>query len=212
MKTTLKVPIKVSSKPKFDPKRRQSWSQLSCFSNPDYPKYSNPEKWYQSYILGKWEDPTPQLLFGGITDKRIQNDPDFLPELERFPEAQHELDIIYSGIELYGLADGYDSANLRLKDDKTGVSPWTQGRADKTGQLTMYCLILYLRDGIKPEKVKCQIDWLPTVQNADLSIDFVKPIKIHTFYTKRTMVDLLKFITYIKKTVKAMEKYANNHK
>lgn len=203
-------------KPTLNLFRPASWSQFSCFENPDYPEYSDPERWYRQYVLNQKDPPTPQLIFGSMIDKKIQEDPTFLPELERFPKAQYEMKATLitptDKIKLIGFADGWDHNQYRLKDDKTGVSPWTQARADKTGQFTWYLLELFLMHSIKPEQVQCQIDWIPTQQNADLSISLVKPVKIQTFYTKRTMTDILKMAKWIENVRAKMIEYAKNHK
>lgn len=207
-----------ATKPGFNFFRDLSWSQCSCFENPDYPEYSDPERWYRQYVLNQKDPPTPQLEFGSMIDKKIQNDPTFLPELERFPKAQYEMKatlLTNSGkIRLIGFADGWDHNPLkyRLKDDKTGAAPWNQARADKTGQITWYLLELRLMHGIKPEQVQCQIDWIPTQQNADLSISLVKPTVIQTFYTKRTTTDILKMASWIETVRNKMIEYAKNHR
>ncbi len=193
---------------KFLERRPLSWSAYDCFTSKDW---GNPEKWYRRYILGEKEPPSPQLLFGSKVDKQIQNDPTFLPELERFPNMQFRMEVVYKKINLIGYADGWDEKK-RLKDDKTGETPWTKKRADETGQLTYYLAMIYLMYGIRPEEVELQIDWLPTIQNADLSISFVKDFKVQTFKTKRTMVDVLKMLANIEKTCLEMQKYVRNHK
>jgi len=207
-KTFLSNPIR----PGFDFTKRMSWSAFSCFNNPDYPEFSNREKWYERYVLKIQEPPTPQLVFGSMIDKKIQADRSFLPQLERFPVMQFEMKPYLNTIPLIGYADGFDRDKLRLKDDKTGVTPWTQERANKTGQLTMYLLMLHLEYGIHPEKVQCQIDWIPTMKKSDGSIALVDPPRVETFYTKRTMLDLMKFMNYIEETYKQMQEYVKNHK
>lgn len=203
----------MKTKPQFNYDRALSWSGLSCFDNPDYPEYSDPEKWYQRYMLGIQDKPSKEMLFGGMIDKKIQNDPTFLPELERYPEMQLIMKPMYKDIPLVGYADQWDPKpkNLRLADDKTGKTPWTQARADKTGQLTMYATMLYLMNKTKPEDIEFAIRWMPTTQHADLSIGFAKPFKLQTFKTKRTMADILKFMAYIERTQKAMIKYTEDH-
>lgn len=193
----------------FNKTRPLSWSSFNCFSDK---QWGDKEEWYRRYVLGIKPPPTRQLLFGSMIDKKIQDDPTFLPELERFPKMQYEMKPVYNKIPLIGFADGWDPKKLRLKDDKTGVTPWTQKRADETGQITMYLFMLYLMHGIKPEQVECRIDWLPTVQNADLSIMFAKPFKIQSFYTKRSLTDILKFAKQIETVWSDMEQYAKKHK
>lgn len=194
-------------KPQMDMLRPLSWSSLSCFDNPDKPEYSSPEKWYRRYVLGEKEPQSKELAFGSMIDQKIQNDMKFLPELERFPHMQFKMQAAYKGIPMVGFADHWHAKDLRLKDDKTGRTPWDKKRADKTGQLTMYATLIYLMLGIAPEKVKFQIDWLPTTQNADLSIMLAKPFAIQRFHTKRKLTDTLKFLSYVEKTHKAMLEY-----
>lgn len=201
---------KINNKPEMDLTRALSWSGYSCFADP---QWGNPEKWYERYVLGIKEKPTRQLLFGSKIDKQIQNDPEFLPELERYPVQQYKLEAVYKGIPLLGFADQWDpySDVKRLADDKTGVNPWTQKKANETGQLTMYSAMLWLTEGIKPEDIEFAIRWLPTVQNADLSIMFAKPFAIQTFKTKRRLADVVKFLDELEKTWIAMQKYCEDH-
>lgn len=199
-----------NEKPTFDFERALSWSGLSCF---DDEQWGDPEKWYQRYILGIQEKPTPELLFGSKIDKLIQNDPTFLPDLERFAIQQHKLKPFYNDIPLVGIFDQWDpySDRKRLADDKTGKNPWTQAKANETGQLTMYATLLYLEEGIKPEEIDFSIRWMPTELRADMTIGFVKDMKVQTFNTKRTLVDVYKFLVRIEKTYKAMQEYVENH-
>lgn len=190
-------------KPPFPYKRPLSYSQLSSF-------IWSKERWYQSYVLGEKQPSSPELEFGSYVDKQIQKDPLYLPELKRCPHMQYKLETTFNGIQLLGFPDQLDLENPELRDTKTGRHPWTKKRADETGQLTMYLLIIYLTLKIKPEEFKCYIDWLPTCQK-DGGICFVEPMKIKTFKTKRTTADILKFMQYIIDTRKEMEEYYNNH-
>lgn len=191
--------------------RPLSWSSLSCFDDKDW---GNPEKWYERYVLGIQEKPSRELLFGSKIDKLLQDDPEFLPEIERYPLMQYKLEADYKDIKLLGYPDGWDPYNdrKRMVDYKTGKNPWTQKKADETGQLTMYATMLYLAEGIKPEEIDFEIVWMPTTQHADLSIGFVKDFKVQIFKTKRSMTDVLKFMARIEKTYKAMIKYSEDHK
>lgn len=198
------------NKKTFNRERPLSWSAISCF---DDETWGDKEKWYERYVLGLKEKPSRELLFGSKIDKLLQSDPTFLPELERFPYQQYKLEANYKGIPLIGFADDWDpySDIKRLSDSKTGKNPWTQKKANETGQLTMYATMLYLNEGIKPEQIEFYIKWMQTVQHADLSIDFVKDMKVKTFKTKRKMSDVLKFMNRIEKVHEDMQKYAENH-
>lgn len=178
-----------------------SWSAISSF---EY----DPEQWYQSYILNIRQE-SRELSFGSYVDKKLQEDPAFLPQVERYPVMQHEMRIVFDGVPLVGFADGWDPLKLRLKDDKTGKKAWTQKRADETGQLTMYALMLYLIDKVKPADLELFISWLPTEEKGDFYIGFRDtPVVPKVFKTKRTMLQLLQFGQRIKTTLAAMQSYA----
>lgn len=224
----------------YNEDRPMSWSGISSFE-------WRPSGWYAKYVVhgkctrfdeakGKVDfcfvvmayDPecpvikkTPELEFGSYIDKKIQDDPTFLPDLVRFPVLQHEMRAVWNGIPLLGFADTYrppdkyrelgmksklDSPAIR--DYKTGRKPWDQKRADETGQLTMYLFMLYLADRkIDIDSAELYIDWLPThIQEGKIA--FIEPVKIHTFKTKRSMVEVLKFGKRIEETWAAMEAYA----
>lgn len=196
---------------KRDKNKAMSWSQLSTFDNPDYPKYSDPEKWYKRYIL-KEEEPTKAVFeFGSKIDTLIQTDSTFLPELPRYPKMQYKLEGVYKKIKLVGYADGIDFENNILVDYKTGKQAWDKKRTDQTTQLTMYVTLLYISKKINPKKIQCKIYWLETYEKGDFTIDFVKDMQVKTFETKRTMADVLKCLGWIERTVKAMDKYVANH-
>lgn len=181
------------------------WSQISSWQY-------NPEQWYQRYYLGLPEELSREVIFGSMVDERIQVDPTFIPSLERYPIQQHQMSVMYNGIRLNGTADHFDRKGRRLKDDKTGKKLWDKKRADETGQLTMYLLLLYISEKIKPEEMRCFIDWLPTIEDGDFSIKFRdSPPKPITIETKRTMTDILNFAAYINSVRKEMEAYAKSH-
>lgn len=198
--------------------RPLSWSAISSF---DW----NPKRWHDKYVLKIEEPKSAELVFGSMVDKRIQEDPTFLPDLVRYPVMQHEMRAEFDGIPLIGFADTYRQCVLcnsteafidhdrdackgfSLRDYKTGRKAWDQKRADETGQLTMYTFMLYLMDKIKPEEVELYIDWLPT-HIEEGQIQFIEEGDIRTFKTSRSMHDVLKFGQRIKTVWKAMEEYA----
>jgi hypothetical protein len=185
------------------PARPMSWSSMSSF------EYS-PEQWYDNYVLGKKQS-SREMTFGSMIDKKFQNDPTFLPEVERFPILQHGMKVLFADIPLIGFSDGYDPGK-RLMDLKTGKKPWDKVRADATGQLSMYSLMLYIQDKVKPEDLELSIVWLPTKEYGDFTIDFRDdPVVPQYFYTTRSMVDILTFGKRIKDTYKLMQEYVENH-
>jgi len=183
--------------------RPLSWSALSSF---EYDK----EQWYRNYILGE-RDQSKEMDFGSYVDKRIQNDPDFIPKLPRYPEMQYKMRAVFNRIPLVGIPDGLCLTNKLLADYKTGKKAWDKKRADETGQLTFYLFLLYIIKKEKPEDYKLLIHWLPTCELGDFSIALKDENDVRTFETKRSMKHLLEFGARINKTVLEMQDYVRNH-
>lgn len=194
----------MKTKPTFSRSRPLSWSALSSFE-------WDPEQWYRKYVLG---EPTPlseELKFGSYIDKKLQDDPSFLPMIPRYPIAQHEMKVKLGSIPLIGFADAFHPMDLKIRDFKTGKKAWDQKRADETGQLTMYLLMLFIMNGIKPEKMRCFIDWIPTKENGDFTISLIEPCRPLSFETKRTTKQVLAFGVYIKETYQKMIEYCEDY-
>lgn len=210
----------------FDPERAFSWSAMSKF------KWSK-EQWYQKYVMKIEAEKTPELIFGSWVDEKIQKSKKFLPHVIRYPLLQHRMETTFNGIPLVGLPDAYrppvevvigknkkktnfkfDVLRPAIRDYKTGRNPWTQVRADETGQLTFYALLLWLTEGIRADDVEFYIDWLPT-RYQDGKIVFIekdhRKLKPKTFKTRRTMRQVLKFGQTIMDTYEEMLTYAKNH-
>lgn len=192
-------------KPTFDRKRPLSWSAISSFSY-------DAEQWYRKYVLNQEDPPSKEMIFGSYVDKKLQEDPTYLPHVERYPIMQHAMKAMLGNIPLIGYADGFDRPQLRLKDDKTGKKAWDQKRADETGQLTLYALFLWLTEKIKPESMRFFINWMPTKEGGDFQISFRdEPMIPVLIETRRTMNDILNFGMRINDTYKQMDEYCKNH-
>lgn len=184
-------------------KRSVSWSSISSF---DW----DPEQWFESYILGK-KTTSREMEFGSLIDKRFQDDPTFVPELPRYGMLQHKMEAKLSKFKIVGVPDDLCLNTFKLFDLKTGKKPWDQKRADETGQLKMYLLLVWLIYKIPPEKFTCGIHWLPTEERGDFSIQLIEPVVPQTYYVKITMRDILDFGVRIEKTVLKMKAYAERH-
>lgn len=166
-----------------------SWSQLSSW---EY----NHDVWYSKYILNKKEEDNKEMALGRALATALEHGKCDIPELvKKLPyKKEHPFKVNFNGIVLIGFADDFDDKSFKvLNEVKTGKKPWTADRVRKHGQIDMYLLINYITNKVKPEDVKCTLHWLPTSENGDFSLDFVRPIVVHSFPTKRTMRDILAF-------------------
>lgn len=216
----------------FDKERPLSWSALSSF---EYDR----EQWWEKYCLHAKctrepqspDDPpafcvisnkldrqcpvirtTPEMRFGKAFADSVEAGNPLVPVIVQ-SSVEHPFKAKFGKIELVGYGDSFCSFTRRLLEEyKTGRKEWTQKRADEHGQFDMYLLILWLSEKINPAEVKCRLHWIPTVQNADLSIAFKQPIVPIIFNTKRTMTHILKFGARINRVYKEMEEYAKKHR
>jgi len=198
--------VKIDIK-EFLKKRPLSWSAYSSF-------HYNPEQWFQNYVIGNKEPPSPEMIFGSKVGKRLETDPTFLPMIPRHKKMEHPFNVVFSGIPLVGYADSFCTVTDRkLGEFKTGKKAWDQKRVDEHGQLTMYCLMHYITTKVPPEEVEITLAWMPTMENGSFEICFVEPIEqnIKLFKTKRTTKQVLEFGVSIKNTVLLMQQYCDNH-
>lgn len=188
--------------------RPLSWSSVASF---EYDK----EKWFEERILGNKKS-SPELEFGSLIDKKIQDDPSFLPHLPRYEKMQYRIKVNMGGLELVGVLDGLNLDKCKeICDYKSGRVKWTQQRAQETGQLKFYLLLLYIAKKIDPNDFTCYIHWIETkkTETGDfkVNIDFVKEGTFQTFKVRHTMREILSFAVYLKNVYKEMEDYLKNH-
>ena len=180
-------------------KRPLSWSSINSF------RY-DPDEWYLKYIEGKRGRDTGPLVFGKNVGERLASEQDFLPEVPRLKEYEHELSVKIGNIQCIGFLDNFDLESKSFAEFKTGKK-WTQDKANKHGQIDMYASMIYLKYGIKPEDLNISLIWLPTEAKQDFSTDFVKDMKPVIFPVKKTMRDILFFMAEIQVIHKEMQEY-----
>jgi len=178
--------------------RALSHSQLSSW---EY----NKDEWYDSYILGIKSPPTPEMLAGNRIGDSIGTDKSEVPDLVPPGVKEYELHVEYEGIPLIGYCDHFCPSMLVLHENKTSPnkSRWTQRKADEHHQLTMYALMLNLRDGIEPEDIEMWLNFIPV----ELVGVTYKPTTWRAFETRRTKQHLEAYKLYIMRTVEAMDEY-----
>lgn len=186
-------------------RRPYSWSQHQSFR--DYDK----EEWYSKYILG---NPTPtnkRMLFGSAVGNRIETDPTYIPQLPR-GIMEYGIEVMMDDIALVGYMDAYDPETKTINEYKTS-SPtgWDQKKVDEHGQLTLYCLLLLLKENINPEDVTIRLHHMHTVEDGAFNISFKSPFTLVSYETKRTTKDVLMMGAEIIKLRKEMEEYVKNH-
>lgn len=180
-------------------KRPLSWSSISSF------RYDK-ETWYAKYIEGKQQRSTGPIVFGKNVGERLATEKDFLPEVPRLKEYEHELNVTIGKIPCIGFLDNFDLDAKSFSEFKTGKK-WTQDKANKHGQIDMYAAMIYLKYNIKPEDLKISLIWLPTEEQQDFRTDFIKGMKPVIFEIRKTMRDILSFMAEVQVIHKEMLDY-----
>lgn len=195
---------------RFCERRPMSWSAVSSFE-------WDPEQWYQSYIMGKKMQMTPELSFGSKFASSCENRKP-LAKVTMLSKMEQPFKCKFGKLWLTGFADTFDHVGKKkFGEYKTGVKAWDQKRADEHGQITMYALMNYLISRIRPEDCRFFLEWIPTQKKVNSSnfgaytIEFVKGKKVLHFDTKRTMKQMLEFGDRLNKTALAMQEYVRNH-
>lgn len=149
------------------------------------------------------------MLFGKLIGKRWETDETFLPEAPRHSVMEYPFKVTYKDIPLVGYADSFCGQTYRkLSELKTGKKVWDSARVEDHGQLTMYCWLNKLINGVSPEEVDITLIWLPTENKGDFSIGFVEPMKPQLFKTNRTSKQVEEFADFVEKIYAEMQAYA----
>lgn len=190
--------------------RDYSWSQHSAF-------LWSPTQWFNRYVLEIEEPPTPELEFGKKFAEAAENGKPLAP-ITMHSRMEQDFKVPFNGIKLIGFADTFcDKSLKKIGEYKTGMKEWTQKRVDEHGQLTFYCLMNLIGNGVKPEEVELFLEWVPTVRiwkpkehdaDFDYRMDFrdTPPVPLH-FKTKRTTADTLAFGGQLIRVRKEMEQF-----
>lgn len=182
-------------------KRPLSYSQLSSFE-------WDAEEWYNNYILGKREPASPAMLFGTTVGDSIGTPDTLVPSLIPPGVKEYEMSAVIDGVPIVGYADHFCTDTLFLSENKTSDNPkrWNQKKVDDHGQLTMYALMLFLRDKIKPEDIQMQLNFIPVLYSG-VSYRMPEPPTYQAFKTKRTTLDIVKYGQYIRDMIIEMERF-----
>jgi len=185
----------------FNKSRALSWSSISSF------QFSKKD-WYNRYILNIQDPPSKEMLLGKRIGSKLEKDPTYLPEIPRHSVMEYPFKVEYQGIPLVGYADSFcDKTYRKLLEFKTGKKAWDAERVASHDQLTMYCWLNFLINGVPPEEVDITLVWLPTEERGDFDVHLIEPVKPQFFKTKRTTDQILKFADFVEQIYQEMQVY-----
>lgn len=203
------------------PRQYLSQSQINLLE-------SNEQKYIEQYIYGEKQRLSRNIVEGSklahsLEDDELTGNPLLdlmaikLPKLDLADkviedENGHEVwyEVEQRFVKVPVLMDGKEPIPLLAKPDtasfdysaireyKSSVRKWTQKNVDESSQITFYCTAIWL----KTKKIPKDIDLDVVEMEYDEQGRVVPTGKILSFKTKRTMVDIIKCITKIKKSWK----------
>jgi len=188
-------------------KRDTSWSQLNSWT------YSK-DQWFNSYILGNRFNANAGMKFGNTVGDTLGlgRKKSLVPKLEKYlkGEKEHSLRVKMNDHTLVGFCDHYCPVKKILNENKTSqnVNRWNQVEVDKHGQLTMYALLIMLRDGTAPDDLDIFLNFIPVANREFGGMHIPDPNEFYRFQTTRTVAQCLQFGGWIEQELKKMEEYA----
>jgi len=146
------------------------------------------------------------MLAGNRIGDSIGTDKSEVPDLVPPGVKEYEIRSTFEDIELVGYADHFCPSMLVLHENKTSPNKkrWTQRKVDDHHQLTMYALMLNLRDGIEPEDIEMWLNFIPVEL---VGVTYKPTPNWRAFETRRTKQHLEAYKQYIIRTVEAMDEY-----
>lgn len=185
--------------------RDVSWSQMNSW------KYSK-QQWFNSYILGNRFEANAGMKFGNVVGDTLGTDKSMVPKLNEHLHGQKEFKLRVKMNDHYmiGFCDHYCPDKKILNENKTSQNPnrWNQVEVDKNGQLTMYALLIMLRDGTPPDDLEIWLNFIPVANREFGGMHIPDPDEFYRYNTKRTVAQCLKFGGWIEQELKKMEQYA----
>lgn len=207
----------------FRPRPYISFSQMTTFEMSE-------KKFIEQYIKGYKQRISRNMAYGssfaqGLEDDELTGDPMLdimmtkMPQLginDKVIQCVGGIDVLYERrgksetmqvpfilqgkekIPLLAIPDTASPDYKQFKEYKTSVAKWTQKRADDSGQITFYVTAIYLAFGFIPEDIE-----LVNVIVDYQSDGSLQPTgEMLKFKTTRSMVDVIKMISRIKKAWK----------
>lgn len=183
-------------------KRPLSWSQLASW------EYDHHE-WYQTYIKNKPKGKSTAMTTGNIIGDSIGTPKSLVPALQPPGVKEYALKANLGDIHMVGFADHFCPDTLELNENKTSTNrnKWNQRSVNNHGQLTMYALMLALRNDINPEQVVMYLNYIPVIEGPDMRHYLPDPVEHYRYPTVRTTGDIEAFAVYVLDTVADMEAY-----
>jgi len=126
--------------------------------------------------------------------ENIKSNPEFIAKLQDMAfdfgsEMETKMISFIDWVCILWYADNTTADWKKLKEFKTGKTPWTQEKVDNHGQLDFYCLMTYLEKGYFPEDV--ELTWFETKDDSEGGITVTGKIKTFKYDVEKNKERIL---------------------
>ena len=182
------------------PRPYLSFSQMTLFE-------MSPEKYADQYLFGKKQRINRNMAYGsmladGLEAGESTGDPLLdlmMAKIPKFELMDKPFEAkLPNGKEIINILAKPDTAKsdyTAFKEFKTSVRPWSQKMADESGQITFYATAIWLKTG----KIPQDIELVDVVVGYEPDGRLQPTGDIWRFPTKRTMVDVIKMTSRMKR-------------
>lgn len=193
----------------ISPRGYLSWTQIDMWLR-------SPELYVERYMYGKEDIRTDRMDFGSkvalalengeATDDELVNQLVLLLPRLKGEVREHEIKVPVTtkagNFYLLGKLDKFSSLNLSFREVKTGVTKWTQRRAEGHRQIDHYTTLIWLKHHKLPEEI--HLDWAPTECLENGSVVLVGGV--HSFQVKKTLRDVLEYLALASRVAVEIDK------
>jgi hypothetical protein len=188
----------------LNPRGYLSWTQVDMWLR-------SPVTYARRYFDNEAGFENDAMRFGKVTSDALEHDRangddimqaviSLLPAYDK-PENEIKapLDTPYGEVIMLGKLDTWKP--LAFREYKTGIVPWTQGKAEKHKQILHYATLMFLTEKVVP---KAHLDWIQTRRNEDTGeIEFTGHIQ--AFEVKVTLQMIVQYMALVSRVAKEID-------
>lgn len=136
------------------PKGHLSFSQITLWLTA---KETYRKKYYPK-IMPEYGQ-TPEMIFGNHVTESMERNEEWCAFIPRYDTFEFDASFEIEGVPIKAYIDHFDSQLIKFREQKTGRTPWTEGKVLKHLQMDIYSMLLEARFGKVDDE--CELIWVP---------------------------------------------------
>lgn len=196
------------------PRGYLSWTQVDMWRR-------SKDRYIRRYFEGGEDFSNEAMRFGKRTSEALEGAEDddelmtaVVALLPRYEKREHQIRVPFKTkngtVDLLGRMDTFGmKQGPRFREYKTGVTVWTQAKAEKHPQMKHYGALIWLEKLTLP--TEAWLDWAQTAweTNAEGFREIRFTGQISTFHVKISVQDILEYLAIVSKVAQEIDKEYN---